>query len=272
MDHAYIESQGLIERYHRGLLPPEEEAAFEEHFVTCADCMEQLELARGFQKGLKTAVAEDVAQATLARAGLFAWLARRSRLAQLGLAVVFLSLLSVPSLLFLRSFENQRLASERLEAERQRTEELRRRLSASEQRRAEERRTLEGRLAEAGKTPPPAPPRGLPGPLVNTPVFLLTALRGEGEPVVIDRAKAGDVLSLAVDVGPDSGFESYRVTITRAGRAVFQRDGLRPNALEALMITFPASFFSPGEHRLRVEGVRPDGGASEIGGYPFRVR
>ncbi len=272
MDHAYIESQGLIERYHRGLLPPEEEAAFEEHFVTCADCMEQLELARGFQKGLKAAVAEDVTQAALARAGLFAWLARRSRLAQLGLAVVLLSLLSLPSVLSFSSLKERRQVAERLEAERQKTENLERRLTESEQRRAEERRTLEGRLAEAGKTAPPEPPRGLPAPLVNTPVFLLTALRGEGEPAVVDRSKAGDVLALAVDVGPDSGFASYRVTITRADRAVFQRDGLRPNALEALMITFPSSFFSPGEHRLRVEGVRPDGGASEIGGYPFRVR
>lgn len=269
MDHAYIESHGLVERYHRGLLPPEEEATFEEHFVTCPACMEQLELARGFQKGLKAAVAEDVAQAALARAGLFAWLARRGRLAQWGLALAAIAMLALPSWLSFRALEDQRLASEGLQDERRKTEELRRRLTESEQRRAEERRTLEGRLAEAGKVPPP---RGLPAPLVNTPVFLLTALRGEGEPAVVDRSQAGDVLALAVDVGADPGFESYRVTITREGRAVFQKDGLRPNALETLMITFPSSFFSPGEHRLRVEGVRPGGEASEIGGYPFRVR
>jgi hypothetical protein len=269
MDHTYIAEHGLVERYHRGLLPPEEEASFEEHFVTCAECMEQLELARGFRKGLKTAVAEDVAQAALARAGLFAWLARRGRLAQLGLAVVLLSLLS---LLSFSSWREQRQVAGRLEAERRNTEELRQRLSESERQRAEERRTLEGKLAEAGKVPPPEPPRGLPGPLVNTPVFLLTALRGEGEPAVIDRSKAGDVLALAVDVGADPGFESYRATITQGDRIVFRKDGLRPNALETLMITFPSSFFSPGEHRLRVEGVRPGGEISEIGGFPFRVR
>ncbi|HEY9422866.1 MAG TPA: zf-HC2 domain-containing protein, partial [Thermoanaerobaculia bacterium] len=168
MDHAYIESHGLVERYHRGLLSPEEEASFEEHFVTCAECMEQLELARGFQKGLKAAVAEDVAQAALARAGLFAWLARRSRLAQLGLAVLLLSLLSLPSLLSFSSLREQRRVAEGLEAERRKTQELRQRLAESEQQRAEERRTLEGKLAEAGKTAPPEPPRGLPGPLVNT--------------------------------------------------------------------------------------------------------
>ena len=45
MDHAYIESNGLVERYHRGLLPPDEEARFEEHFTGCPECTEQLELA-----------------------------------------------------------------------------------------------------------------------------------------------------------------------------------------------------------------------------------
>ena len=34
MDHAYIEENGLVERYYQGLLPPDEESHFEEHFVT----------------------------------------------------------------------------------------------------------------------------------------------------------------------------------------------------------------------------------------------
>ena len=61
MDHAYIEEHGLIERYHRGLLDPEEETRFEEHYFSCPQCMEQLELARGFQRGLQAATAEDAA-------------------------------------------------------------------------------------------------------------------------------------------------------------------------------------------------------------------
>jgi Putative zinc-finger len=225
MDHADIEARGLVESYHRGLLPPEEEALFEQHFMTCERCMEQLELARGFRKGLKTAVTEDAARATLARVGLFAWLARRGPAAQWGMALALLALVALPAI-------------------------------------------WSGRRSAA----PPGPPRGLSDPLINTPVFLLAALRGDEEPVVIDRSTAGDLFALAVDVGADPGFESYRATITREGRAVFESSGLRPNALETLMITFPSSFFSPGEHRLRVEGVRPGGAASEIGGYPFRVR
>ncbi|MFL6197209.1 MAG: zf-HC2 domain-containing protein [Thermoanaerobaculia bacterium] len=274
MDHAYIEENGLVERYHRGLLDPEEEARFEEHFVDCARCTEQLELARGFQKGLKVMVAEDAARAAVIQAGLFAWLARRARLAQWGLALAALLLAAgLPSLWLLAQGREQRQAAAAgLEAERRNAAGLERRLSESERRRSEERRELEGRIATSR---PPEAPRGLAGPLVNTPVFLLTAVRGdEGKPATVDPGRAGDALALAVDVGPDAGFEAYRATITKAsgGTAVFQRAGLKPNALEALMITFPASFFAPGEYRLRVEGVRPDGSASEVGSYPFRVK
>ena len=39
---------------------------------------------------------------------------------------------------------------------------------------------------------------------------------------------------------------TYRATITRTGGGkVFGKAGLKPNALEALMITFPATFFPP---------------------------
>jgi hypothetical protein len=253
MDHSYIAEQGLVERYHRGLLPPEEEARFEEHFVACPECMEQLELARGFQQGIKALAAEDAAR-TVVAAGLFAWLARRGRLAQWGLALAALLVAAgLPALWLLAGLHGEgRELRARLEAQRHANQELERRLAVAK---------------------PPEPPRGLAGPLVNTPVFLLSALRGEaGGPATIDLSRAGDALALAVDVGNDLRFTAYRVTITRAGGgAVFQQSGLKPNALEALMVTFPSSFFSPGDYRLRVEGVRPGGAASEVGGYPFRV-
>jgi len=274
MDHTYIESNSLVERYHQGLLSPDEEARFEEHFVECPACMEQLELARGFQKGLKTLVAEDTARAVVS-AGLFAWLARRGRLAQWGAALAVLAVAALPALWLLAGGQGERQEwRARLDAQRRSNQELEHRLSESESRRIAERRELEAKIAQAK---PPEAPRGLAGPLVNplvnTPVFLLSALRSDdGKPATIDLARAGDALALAVDVGDDPRFASYRATITKAGGGtVFRQSGLEPNALEALMITFPASFFAPGDYRLRVEGVKPDGSASEIGGYPFRV-
>jgi hypothetical protein len=273
IDHTEIEESGLVERYHQGLLPPEEEARFEAHFVTCSECMEQLELARGFQRGLKTAAAEDAARAVV-RAGLFAWLARRGRLAQWGLALaVLLVAAGTPALWLLGQGQNERQTAQgRIEAERRTATDLERRLAGSEQRRLEERRDLERQLAEA-RQPSPPPVGILERPLANMPIVLLTAVRGEaGEPAAtIDLSSTGDLLALAVDAGADPRFASYRVTITKTGATVFRQAGLEPNALETLMVTFPKTFFKPGEYRLRLEGIRPDGGTAEIGGYPFRV-
>lgn len=251
MDHAYIEEHGLIDLYHRGQMPPEEETGFEEHFVGCPECQERLQMARGFQRGLKTVVAGDVA-----RAGLLAWLVRRR-----WLAVAALILAAVlPVLGYLAgSREAAPMNTEAswrqlFEKERRSAEGLRQRLEQSERQ----------QVAQVEETP------AAPSPLVNTPVFLLTAVRGEGEATAVE-VKNG-WFSLAVDAGDDPRFESYRVTITDArGARVFREAGLKPNALEAVLLTFPAGFFKPGEHRLVLEGVRAGGAAVELGGYSFRI-
>ena len=274
MDHAYIEENGLVERYQQGLLPPEEEARFEEHFVTCAPCMEQLELARGFQRGIKAMAMEDaVRAAVVVQAGLFAWLARRGRLTQWGFALAVLLLAAgLPSVWIAAQGRSERLtAAQRIEEERRTAEDLERRLAETERHRSEERRDLEAKLAEAQRPVPPSPGI-LDRPLANLPIVLLTAVRGEGEPATIDLSSPGELLALAVDAGADPRFVSYRATMTRTGGdTVYRQEGLRTNALETLMLTFPKTFFQPGEYRLRIEGVRADGGAVEIGGYPFRV-
>lgn len=58
MDHSRIEDHNLIDRYVRGTLPGDERAEFEEHFVDCAACQEQIEAA----KSLRLAVRESVAE------------------------------------------------------------------------------------------------------------------------------------------------------------------------------------------------------------------
>ena len=251
MDHAYIEEHGLVDLYHRGQLPPEVESGFEEHFVGCAQCQEKLEMARGFQRGLKTAVAEEVT-----KAGVLAWLVRRR-----WIAVAALILAAVlPVVGYLAGSRDSGPVStdaswrQLYEKERRSAEGLRRRLEESERQ----------QVAQTEPTPPP------PSPLVNTPVFLLTAVRGEEEVPAVDPGSGW--FSLAVDAGDDPRFAHYRVTITDSGgKRVFRESGLKPNALEALVLTFPAGFLEPGEHRLTLEGIQPDGGATELSGYSFRI-
>ncbi len=273
MDHAYITDNGLVERYHQGSLPPDEEARFEEHFVGCAECTGQLELARGFQRGLKTMVAEEVVQAAVIQAGLFAWLAQRGRRAQWGFAFAALLVLFVLGVLPVLWFRDESASlrqtaavlQERGNAQERTAADLQKRLADSEAR----RRDVEVKLAQVK---PLEAPRGLAASVSDLTVVLLTAVRGPAEPAkTIDLAKSGDLVALAVDPGADARFETYRATLTRGGAAVVQKSGLKPNALEAVMITFPASLLPAGEYRLRLEGVKPDGTAAEIGGYPFRV-
>lgn len=273
MDHDYIATNGLVERYHQGSLPPDEEFRFEEHFLGCPECTEQLELARGFQRGLKTMVAEDVAQAAVMQAGLFAWLARRGRLAQWGLALAaLLVVFGLGALQSLWSLREAARSEETLAAMSDRERALERDAARIQKLYVDSdarRRELEAKLAQA-KTP--EAPKGIAASVANLSVALLTAVRGPGEPAAtIDLAKAGDLVALAVDPGADARFETYRVTLTRSGATVFQKAGLKPNALETVMIAFPATFFTPGEYRLRLEGVKTDGAAAEIGVYPFRV-
>jgi hypothetical protein len=209
--------------------------------------------------------------------GLFAWLARRGRVAQWGLALAALLVAAALPVLWITGGARQqgaelRALQARVAAEEQSRRELAGRLAASE-----------ARLAQAATAKPTAPaapadhPRGLAAPLTNTPVFLLSLLRGdEGKPAAIDLARTGDALVLAVDVGAGAGagFPSYRATILRGLRGsdtVFRQGGLKPNSLEALMITFPASFFAPGDYRLKIEGIAADGTASAVGEYGFQV-
>lgn len=264
MNHTYIEERGLIDLYHRGQIPPEEEVEFEEHFVGCAECQEKLAVARGFQRGLKVVVAEDAARA-VAQAGLAVWLRRRWRAAALLVLVA-----ALPVLGYLAGNRQTRVLvaswKERWESERQSASKLERLLAESERQRQQERRELEDRLAQA--TPAPPAPRETPSPLVNTPLILLTAVRGEEEAPVIHTGRSAYV-SLAVDAGDDPRFASYRVAIT--GPQAFRQAGLKPNALEAILLTFPASYLPAGSYRLTLEGVLPDGTVVELSRHPFRV-
>ncbi len=300
MDHAYIAEHGLVDLYRRGLLHPEEEARFEEHFFGCAECTEEIEIAGSFARGMKAMAAEDAHAAHAANAanaantaahgavvlGLFAWLARRGRFAQAGLALAALFLVAtaaaVPALwLRVRAERTAGLVAayrQQLTHERQRTTDLGHRLAASETKRAGERRQLEARLEAAEKAARAGEVAPWNEVLFNTPVFLLRTFRDEpGSPAaVIDLARTAGPVSLAVDIGAgagdEPGFSSYKVRLTGdGGRAVLEKGGLHSNALDALLITFPAGFFSRGDYRLNVFGVTKDGRESALGSHPFRV-
>ncbi len=53
MEHPDIDQASLIDRYVQGTLPAEQRGAFEEHFVDCERCLEQLESAHRLKEALR---------------------------------------------------------------------------------------------------------------------------------------------------------------------------------------------------------------------------
>ncbi len=65
INHEYIESNQVIDRYIMGTLSDSESEEFGEHFIGCERCLNQLELAEGFQRELKKTFAHRVIQTGL---------------------------------------------------------------------------------------------------------------------------------------------------------------------------------------------------------------
>jgi hypothetical protein len=230
MEHATIDEQNLIELYLQGRLELEVESRFEEHFLDCPRCQEELEMARGFDIGIRTVAAQQAAAAAVVlRSGILARLATWSR-HRAGVAALAAVAFIAGALLF----------------------------------------------GGPGTPGPGTPGPGTPGsstPIAGTPVFLLSIQRGESGAVPgIDLPTAREALILAVDVGDDARFASYRVRVEgSSGAELWSQGNLLPNALEALMITFPPSFFEAGTFFLTVDGELPGGETAEVGRYSFRV-
>jgi hypothetical protein len=285
MDHDYIEQNHIADRYVLGTLPADESDRFEEHYLSCQECLGRLERAESLQRGLKRAAAEDAARVALARrAGFLAVLARlgRSRLAGLA-AAALLVILILPSWLAFRQAgrlgeeleranaalaarepEVQRPTGEDLEAARRQLAEERGRFQDELEKERGARAGLERDLAQALQ------------PQTNTPILTLSPERSgpsSAEPTHQLRLPATPgwvVLSLELD---RAEHETYRATLLREGRQeVWRGGGLRPNDLDSLVVTLHSTRLAPGDYVLRVEGTPPGGGAVPVAQFPFRVR
>src|SRR5215213_7491680 len=129
MDHTDIEEQQIAERYVMGTLPAAEAERFEEHYLSCPECLDRLDLAESIERGFKRAAGQDAARLAAARQfALVAWLARLGRSRQMAVLAMALFVLAVlPAGLALREIgqRDRELAQTRsvLERERERSAE-----------------------------------------------------------------------------------------------------------------------------------------------------
>lgn len=270
MNHTEIEERQIAELYLMGKLPPEEAASFEEHYLSCQECLDQLAVAESMERGFKRAAGQDAARAAATRQiAVLAWLSRLGRSRQMAaLAMAVLVVAVVPGLLGLREVRQREreLAATRsaLEQERERSARAAfeaeskagseaaaetRRLQAELDRASQARATAEQQLAEALK------------PQTNVPISFLDSVRGEAEPprVPLPKTPGWLVFSLTVDSPLQP---SYRAVLRDSkGRELWRDEGLKPDGNESLNVSLPSTLLAPGDYRFEVGGRR----------LPFRI-
>jgi len=264
MDHTDIEEQQIVDRYVMGKLPAEEAERFEEHFLSCPECLEQLELAESMQRGFKRAAGQDVAQIAAARQlALVAWLSRLSRSRQMAvLAMALLVVAVLPAGLALRELARERSAtglrnSEEVGKLRSELDASRHDLTAERQARA----SAVEQLAQARQ------------PQRNVPILFLDAERGgAGESSVrlrLPRTPTWIVLALTIEPPHQP---SYSAALLDAhGHELWRGGDLRLNESDSLSLSLPSSLLAPGDYTLAVEGLAPGRKPVLAGRFTFRV-
>lgn len=110
-------------------------------------------------------------------------------------------------------------------------------------------------------------------PLANLPALLLTLKRDTAaDPAPVLTLEPGqDWLSLAVEVTPDPGFESFHARVRGGAGVVWEHDGLQPNLWNVLQLTFPAELLPAGLYHLEIETDNASGRGGPVDDFPFRI-
>jgi Putative zinc-finger len=264
MTHAEVEEGLVADRYLLGQLTEDEVSRFEEHYLSCAECLDRLAATEELAGALKQVVAADVARVTAVRQlAVVGWLARlgRSHQAALLLSALFLALV-LPTLTFYRSGHLERRLGETRSAlaaaARQRAEgEASRRDLARAQR---ERAALVRELAQARE------------PQADVPTLFLGAERGTGgEPTYRLRLprRPGTVV-LALPLEP-SAMPAWQVVLARRGGPEIWRSAPLVIHQDTLTVAIPSNLLEPGDHVLTLEGMPPAGRGIPVARFTFRV-
>ncbi len=255
MNHAEIEEQQIVDRYVRGTLPAEEIARFEEHYLSCQDCLDKLDLAESMNRGFKRAAGQDAVRvAAVRQLAVVAWLTRLGRSRQAAvLAMALLVAVLLPWGLAVRGIagRDRELATTRstLEHERERSVAASRGTAEAERLRTEleaSRRDLAHEREQLTQARQPQ----------NVLILGLSVERGGGEvkpPILHLPATPGwVVLSLGID---PPYRPSYRVTLRGAGgKEIWSGGGFQHDG-DLLNLTLPSTLLAPGDYTLAAEGA-----------------
>jgi hypothetical protein len=253
-----------------GKLSSEECARFEEHFVDCPRCVEQLETSHDLRQAFKTVVAQDAARSRFAVAPVTPFERRTSRWRPVLLAVAAcLMIVAVPAILLVRQ---ARLGSTGLDQANAAAESWHRQYVEEQQANADLKKQLGEAEQKAG------PNRNLSVAAAASPmatlVFTLETSRG-GEstnevPVnQVEVSRSVQSIVLSVDREDLGDARSYDATVTDShGHIQARLSNLEPSA----GISVPAAVLHAGDYLLTVQGHGSQGNTGAPRRYPFRVK
>lgn len=286
MDHKYIAELNVIDQYVLGKLAADEAEAFENHFIDCPECVEQLSITRSLVHDLKgLAVEEALLSANRRVEPTSRWQLQLVPLRWA--AAIALGCLAVGAIFAFFAVRRQSQLEAKLQQAQEDASAIRQQYqrgletaATSEKQHEEARQQLAQRveeLEERLKTEEAgiqSSVRGSGVPEVNFPIFALVSVaRGRAPaPVEIALPSSSSRFALSIPVEDRREFNVYRVTIVdQRGVTVLKRSGFKPDAYHALSLSLSSKFLAPGTYDLRVEGLTPPNQWSTVGSYPFRL-
>jgi hypothetical protein len=252
VDHQYIEEHNIVSLYSMGKLPTDARRRFEEHFMDCTQCLDQIDLVEELRKGLKQVAAEDAAKAG-PRASRPAWPALLRGWKWVAWAAAAFVLVTLPFLLSQIDRVRKQLESTRLASL-----DLAHRLEQQQRANVALQQQLQERQMPAG-----------------TAVFLMSTMRSAGsssEPENrITFSSSVPWVTLSIERDYEAEYRDYRATLRDAkGRTVWQQEHLVPATPAGMGIILPSNLFHAGDYELKLEGVTRD--ARYFPAAHFRIR
>ena len=286
MNHEYINKFNVIDQYVLGHLTAKEAEEFEDHFIDCSSCVDQLNTTRNMVHDLKgLAVHETLVLGQERVSPARGWSLKRlvpNRLS-VGLAfgcVVVAAVLTFVALRRITQLESElRRTQETASATRQEYQsslataaESERQQQEARQQLAERVDELERQLKEDGREQSSV--RGSGNPEVNFPIFALASVvRGQASPPTeIDLPASSPRFALSIPIEDRRDFSVYRITIVdQQGRTAWKRSGFKRDRYDSLSLSLNSSLLAPGTYDLTVEGLTPPNQWNTVGSYPFRL-
>lgn len=244
MDHAFVEENNQVDRYVRGTMSVAERAAFEEHFLDCSECLEQLETARSLRESIRIAAADlavsrEAAPSTVARGVLRTFFGSRWLAA---VATACLAVVSLTGIFLYRQLQRTRSDLDRVQLAYAREQERGRTMLQSTEQNA---------------------------PLV----YALNQSRGAGSAsttIEIPVSPRWLVFSIGADA---SQFQTYRAILrNQAGQAIWQQDELQPSSPDTITIPVLSTALTPGNYNLSLEGRNVSGRYLPVSTFSVQAR